>query len=57
MVNQLDRRKFLKQFVQLTASVSMADLAAQQLFAGVKEPLFKISLANQRPARSSWIVG
>jgi L-ribulose-5-phosphate 3-epimerase len=46
MVNQLDRRKFLKQFVQLTASVSMADLAAQQLFAGVKEPLFKISLAE-----------
>src|SRR6185503_14401873 len=46
MVNQLDRRKFLKQFVQLTASVSMADLAVQQLFAGVKEPLFKISLAE-----------
>ena len=46
MLTQLDRRKFLKQFVQLTASVSMADRAAQQLFAGVKEPLFKISLAE-----------
>jgi L-ribulose-5-phosphate 3-epimerase len=46
MKNQLDRRNFLKQFVQLTAGVSVAGLTGQQSFAAVKEPLFKISLAE-----------
>jgi L-ribulose-5-phosphate 3-epimerase len=46
MKNQLDRRNFLKQFVQLTAGVSVAGLTDQQSFAAVKEPLFKISLAE-----------
>src|SRR5215210_5624530 len=46
MANQPDRRNFLKQFVQLTASVSVAGLAGQQLFASSKEPPFKISLAE-----------
>ena len=46
MGNQIDRRSFVKQFVQLTASVSVAGLTAQQSFAGVKRPLFKISLAE-----------
>jgi len=46
MKNQLDRRNFLKKFVQLTAGVSVAGLTGQQSFAAVKEPLFKISLAE-----------
>ena len=46
MVNHIDRRSFVKQFVQLTASVSVAGLTAQQSYAGVKRPLFKISLAE-----------
>ena len=46
MGNHIDRRSFVKQFVQLTASVSVAGLTAQQSFAGVKRPLFKISLAE-----------
>ena len=46
MANKLDRRNFLKQFVELTTSVSVAGLAGQQLFARSKEPLFKISLAQ-----------
>ena len=46
MENKLDRRNFLKQFVELTTSVSVAGLAGQQLFARSKEPLFKISLAQ-----------
>ncbi|HZM85770.1 MAG TPA: sugar phosphate isomerase/epimerase family protein [Blastocatellia bacterium] len=46
MGNHIDRRSFVKQFVQLTASVSVAGLTAQQSFAAVKRPLFKISLAE-----------
>ena len=46
MVNHIDRRSFVKQFVQLTASMSVAGLTAQQSYAGVKRPLFKISLAE-----------
>jgi sugar phosphate isomerase/epimerase len=46
MENPLDRRNFLKQFVQLTAGVSVAGLAGRQSFAGIKEPPFKISLAE-----------
>jgi L-ribulose-5-phosphate 3-epimerase len=46
MENQLDRRDFLKQFVRLTAGVSVAGLAGRQSLAGAKEPLFKISLAE-----------
>ena len=46
MGNHIDRRSFVKQFVQLTASVSLPVLTAQQSFAGFKRPLFKISLAE-----------
>ena len=46
MGNHIDRRSFVKQFVQLTASVSVPVLTAQQSFAAVKRPLFKISLAE-----------
>ena len=46
MGNHIDRRSFVKQFVQLSATVSVAGLTAQQSFAGVKRPLFKISLAE-----------
>ena len=46
MGNHIDPRSFVKQFVQLTASVIVPVLTAQQSFAAVKRPLFKISLAE-----------
>ncbi len=46
MTSTIDRRYFLGQSVMLAAEVGLMSMAAERIYAGEKEPLFRISLAQ-----------